>query len=79
MSNANKVARYLTTIDSAPSYAKNILVFKPIAVAATFLFFHTLYCFKISTLLRRSIVMNGFFFIKLCRFVSIPTSIPTLK
>ena len=43
MSNANKVARYLTTIDSAPSYATNILVFKPMAVAATFFFFiHTL-------------------------------------
>ena len=43
MSNANKVARYLTTIDSAPSYATNILVFKQMAVAATFFFFiHTL-------------------------------------
>ena len=43
MSNANKVARYLTTIDSAPSYAINILVVKPMAVAATFFFFiHTL-------------------------------------
>ena len=43
MSNANKVARYLTTIDSAPSYAINILVVKPIAVSATFFFFiHTL-------------------------------------
>ena len=39
MSNANKVARYLTTIDSAPSYAINILVVKPIAVATAFLFF----------------------------------------
>ena len=39
MSNANKVARYLTTIDSAPSYAINILVAKPMAVAATFFFF----------------------------------------
>lgn len=36
MSNANKVARYLTTIDSAQSYAINILVVKPMAVAATF-------------------------------------------
>ena len=36
MSNANKIARYLTAIDSAPSYAINILVAKPIAVAATF-------------------------------------------
>ena len=43
MSNANKVARYLTTIDSTPSYAINILVVKPMAVAATFFFFiHTL-------------------------------------
>ena len=43
MSNAIKVARYLTTIDSAPSYATNILVVKPMAVAATFFFFiHTL-------------------------------------
>ena len=39
MSNANKVARYLTTIDSAPSYAINILVAKPIAVSETFFFF----------------------------------------
>ena len=43
MSNANKIARYLTTIDSAPSYAINILVVKPMAVSATFFFFiHTL-------------------------------------
>ena len=43
MSNANKVARYLTTIDITPSYAINILVVKPMAVAATFFFFiHTL-------------------------------------
>ena len=43
MSNTNKVARYLTTIDSAPSYAINILVAKPIAVSATsFFFIHTL-------------------------------------
>ena len=43
MSNANKVARYLTTIDSTTSYAINILVVKPMAVAATFFFFiHTL-------------------------------------
>ena len=41
MSNANKVARYLTTIDSAPSYAINILVAKPMTVTATsFFFFH---------------------------------------
>ena len=79
MYNANKVARYLTTIDSAPSYSINILVVKPIAVATTFLFFHTLYCFKLSTLRRRSIVRNGFFFIKLCRFVSIPTNIQTFN
>ena len=39
MYNANKVARYLTTIDSAPSYAINIIVAKPMAVAATFFFF----------------------------------------
>lgn len=43
MSNANKIARYITTIDSAPSYAVNILVDEPMAVAATFFFFiHTL-------------------------------------
>ena len=43
MSNANKIARYITTIDSAPSYAINILVVKPMTVAATFFFFiHTL-------------------------------------
>ena len=43
MSNANKIARYLTAIDSAPSYATNIIVFKPMAVAATsFLFIHSL-------------------------------------
>ena len=43
MSNANKIARYITAIDSAPSYAINILVVKPMAVAATFFFFiHTL-------------------------------------
>ena len=43
MSNANKVARYLTTIDSAQSYAINILVVKPIAVTATsFFFIHSL-------------------------------------
>lgn len=43
MSNANKIARYITTIDSAPSYSINILVFKPMAVATTFFFFiHTL-------------------------------------
>ena len=43
MSNANKIARYITTIDSAPSYAINILVAKPMEVDATFfLFIHSL-------------------------------------
>ena len=43
MSNANKIARYITTIDSAPSYAINILVVKPMAVTTTsFFFIHTL-------------------------------------
>ena len=43
MSNANKVERYITTINSTPSYAINIFVVKPMAVAATFFFFiHTL-------------------------------------
>ena len=43
MSNANKIARYITAIDSAPSYVINILVAKPMAVSATFFFFiHTL-------------------------------------
>lgn len=42
MSNANKIARYITTIDSTPSYAINILVVKPMTVAATFFFIHTL-------------------------------------
>lgn len=43
MSNANKIARYITIIYSAPSYAINILVAKPMAVAATsFFFIHTL-------------------------------------
>ena len=46
MSNANKISRYITTIDSTPSYAINILVVKPIAVSETFFFFiHTLYFF----------------------------------
>ena len=39
MSNANKIARYITTIDSTPSYAINILVVKPMAVTTTFFFF----------------------------------------
>ena len=51
MSNANKVARYLTTIDSAPSYAINILVVKPMAVTATSFFFHTLFIFTARTTL----------------------------
>ena len=38
MSNANKIARYITTIDSTPSYAINILVAKPMTVTTTFLF-----------------------------------------
>lgn len=43
MSNENKIARYITAIDSTPSYSINILVVKPMAVAATFFFFiHTL-------------------------------------
>lgn len=43
MSNANKITRYITTIDSTPSYSINILVSKPMAVSATFFFFiHTL-------------------------------------
>lgn len=33
MSNANKIARYLTTIDRTPSYAINILVVKPMTQA----------------------------------------------
>ena len=50
MSNANKVAIYLTAIDSAPSYAINTLVAKPIAVATAFLFFlcHTLFYLSIT-------------------------------
>ena len=44
MSNANKIARYITTIDSTPSYAVNVLVVEPETVTATFLFllFHTI-------------------------------------
>ena len=46
MSNAKKIARYITTIDSTPSYAINILVVKPMTVAATsFFFIHTLLIF----------------------------------
>ena len=41
MSNANKIAIYITTIDSTPSYAINIFVAKPMTVTTTsFLFFH---------------------------------------
>ena len=50
MSNANKIARYITTINSTPSYAINILVVKPNTVSATFFFFHTIYCLNLSTL-----------------------------
>ena len=39
MSNANKIARYITTIDSTQSYAINILVVKPMTVTATSFFF----------------------------------------
>lgn len=43
MSNANKIARYITAIDSTPSYTVNIFVVKPMTVTATFFFFiHTL-------------------------------------
>ena len=46
MSNANKIARYITTIDSTPSYAINILVVKPMTVTTTsFFFLHTLLIF----------------------------------
>ena len=57
MSNANKVARYLTTIDSAQSYAINILVAKPITVSATFLFFiHTLLEFNDKKFLTKPLI-----------------------
>ena len=39
MSNANKIERYITAIDSTPSYTINILVVKPMTVDATFFFF----------------------------------------
>lgn len=39
MSNANKIARYNTTIDSTPSYAINILVVKPMTATTTSFFF----------------------------------------
>ena len=39
MSNANKIARYITTIYSAPSYAVNVFVVKPMTVTATSFFF----------------------------------------
>lgn len=44
MSNANKIARYITTIDSTPSYAVNVFVVKPMAVTATFFFFFNFLC-----------------------------------
>ena len=57
MSNANKIARYITTIDSAPSYAINIIVFKPMSVAATFFFFiHTLLEFNDKKFLTKPLV-----------------------
>ena len=58
MSNANKIERYITTIDSAPSYAINILVAKPMAVSATFFFIHTLLRFHIRTTLCVYILAN---------------------
>ena len=43
MSNANKIERYITAIDSTPSYSVNVFVAKPTTVTATFFFFiHTL-------------------------------------
>ena len=58
MSNANKIARYITTIDSTPSYAINILVVKPMAVTATSFFFHTLFIIKfISNHIQLPIIM----------------------
>ena len=57
MSNANKIARYITAIDSAPSYAINILVAKPMAVSATFLFFiHTLLEFNDKKFLTKPLI-----------------------
>ena len=57
MSNANKFARYLTTIDSAQSYAINIIVFKPMTVAATFFFFiHTLLEFNDKKFLTKPLI-----------------------
>ena len=57
MSNANKIARYITTIDSAPSYAINILVAKPITVSATFFFFiHTLLEFNDKKFLTKPLI-----------------------
>lgn len=38
MSNANKIARYITTINRTPSNAISVFVFKPMTVAATFFF-----------------------------------------
>ena len=57
MSNANKIARYITAIDSAPSYAINILVAKPMAVFATFFFFiHTLLEFNDKKFLTKPLI-----------------------
>ena len=57
MSNANKVARYITAIDSAPSYSINILVAKPITVSATFFFFiHTLLEFNDKKFLTKPLI-----------------------
>ena len=57
MYNANKIARYITAIDSAPSYAINILVAKPMAVSATFLFFiHTLLEFNDKKFLTKPLI-----------------------
>ena len=51
MYNANKVAIYLTAIDSAPSYSVNVFVVKPMAVTTTSFFFHTLLIFTARTTL----------------------------
>ena len=57
MYNANKVARYITTINSTPSYAINILVAKPIAVSETFFFFiHTLLEFNDKKFLTKPLI-----------------------
>ena len=57
MSNANKIARYITTIDSTPSYSVNIFVAKPMTVTATFLFFiHTLLEFNDKKFLTKPLI-----------------------